>query len=235
MSLKPNGHPIFNRTWAPGVLEQDRYGEVYRFLSDEDLARFTVTAVNGGSAAVLDTIPLGALQITGAATTDDAGANLQLDAVNIKLAAGQSVRVRGVVRLNDATESDFLFGIAPVDTSLIAGVTDFVGFVKADGAATIEAQYWRDSGTVAKIAGTPTKTLVADTDYYFEIVSHVQDAAGAGTSYFYWNGEQLGVINHTVNHLWENQSVISLAFQSGNNTGTKTAILRAIAWDMGPA
>jgi hypothetical protein len=211
-----------------GPARLQRKGREWGFLSDEELTEFIATAVNTGTAAVSDAEVGGGLVLSGAATTDDSGINLQLDSSPVKLEAGDIVRMMAEFKLSNATESDIWVGISPIDTSVIAGVSDFVGFYKEDGSTTLKAIYQRDGGTAETIT---IKTLAADT-YYTVSLESTLDSAGNGRTTFYVDGVCYGKIDHTTSHLGENFNTLTVAFQSGTATGTITSTVRRLGFDI---
>lgn len=210
-----------------GARGKIRKGRHWTFVTDEELTEFIATAVNTGTSAISDAVAGGGLLLSGAATTDDSGQNIQLDATPIKLAANESVRMMGRVTLSDATESDLWFGLAVVDTSIIAGISDFVGFRKVDGSAALECVYIRDSGTAETLAAV---TVAANTELTLAFESYVDDSGGGRTAFFV-NGKSIGEIVHTTNHLGENFNTPSIAFQSGTATGTITCTVHELGLD----
>lgn len=214
-----------------GPLRPTRHGKYYSFMSDEDLTEFTVTAVTSGAASIADNVPGGGMLLSGAGTTDDSGANLQLDCSPIRLVSGESFRMMGPVSLGDAVESDFWFGLAPVDTSIVAGVTDFVGWRKVDGSAAMQPYYVRDSGTAQTL---PAFTMVSGQQYVLSFESFV-DSSNNGRTVFFVDGKSCGEIVHTTSHLAENFNLPSIPFQSGTAVGTIVATVHKLGFDTGDA
>lgn len=212
-----------------GARGKIRKGRHWPFINDEELTEFVATAVNSGTSAISDAVAGGGLVLSGAATTDDSGVNLQLDATPVKLGAGESARMMGRLTLSDATESDLWFGYAVVDTSIIAGISDFVGFRKVDGSAALQAVYIRDSGTAETLAAG---NLTSGTEFTLSFETSV-DEAGNGSTSFFVNGKSIGKINHSTNHMGENFNTPSIAFQSGTATGTITCTVHELGvdWD----
>lgn len=228
MSASTNNGSLM-ATFPGGPRNKQRKRREWIFVTDEELTEFIATAVNSGTAAIADDVAGGALVLSGAATTDDSGINLQLDSSPIKLASGESARFMGRFTLNDATQSDLWAGFSPVDTSVIAGVSDFVGFKKADGSAALVAYYERDDGTPDTLA---VATLVDGTEFTLAFETYL-DSAGNGRTVFFFNGKSIGEIVHTTSHMGENFNTVTVAFQSGVDTGTKTCTVHdlTVDWD----
>lgn len=195
-------------------------GAYYDFTSDEDLNAFVVTAVNSGTAAVTDnnSAPSGAggvLLLSGAATTDDSGANLTGDSEWVRVANGKSYFFQTRVTLSDATESDFLAGVAITDTSLIASPpSDGIYFLKSDGAATLSIVVRAASATVNTISLVNVSTTTMDLAWRLAV-----DAAGVGVLTAWQDTTQLTSTRVAVLPTAEAMT-LALASQSGTATGT---------------
>jgi hypothetical protein len=125
----------------------------------------TVTLVEAGAGE--STITLndgvgGELLITTDAAAND-GVNLQWSPECFKL-TGFSFFYFGVrLKVSNATQSQLFVGLAITDTTIIGGVTDSIGFLKADDATTLSAYVNKNSTatttTVAASIGTSYITL----------------------------------------------------------------------------
>jgi hypothetical protein len=232
MSSRSTSVPLM-QAFPGGPARKIRRGDALAFMSDEDLGRLVVSAISSGTTVATDAVAGGGLLITGDANADDSGANWQWDAVPIKLTAKQAVRLFTQAAISEVTQSDFWFGIGVSDASLVASApSDFVGFVKADGSASLTAYAIRDSGTPV----TQTLlTMVAGQLYDLAIESYVDDSTGKGRTVFIVDGAALHTIDHTVNVLSENQSVVEGAFQTGAaNLGAPTCRHKFVAFDIDP-
>jgi hypothetical protein len=198
------------------------------FTSDEDLTEGVATLIASGTAVVTDTVVGGAMRLSGAATTDDSGAEFQEDAAAFALSLGARIRFEARVMFDETTstdvetQSDFFVGFGALDTSIIASApTNGLYFRKDDGDANIDVII-RTAGTDALVA-TPVATIVSDTWYRFGIDVQVDSTtSGKGTVTFYINGTSVG--SHTfVSGLPATTTLMApfVAFQSGNATGTK--------------
>ncbi|NDG19488.1 MAG: hypothetical protein EB117_14615 [Betaproteobacteria bacterium] len=204
------------------------------FLTDEDLTEFVFSAIASGTWSVLDTVQHGVARITALATTDDCGGEAQLDAGNFALATGKTTRFITRLRLSETTstnvavESDFLAGLATVDTSLIASApTDGIYFQKNDGAATVNCVIRAGGAQVGLSSGA--FTLVAGTYYWLAIEIAMDSVANKGTVTFYVNGASVATLTNS--SLPSGIMTPSVAFQTGDNTGTKFLDLDSIAAD----
>jgi hypothetical protein len=181
---------------------------------------FAAAGVNGGGA-----------YLAGAATTDNSGGNLQATGCKHNVTAGKSIRCSLTAQLsettstNGATESDILFGMFTTDTSLVATLTSAYGvyFRKDEGDTNIDCAY--------VINGTATDVQVAagtmdSSEHTYEV--RITSAPGsATTTLLEWFIDGLKVASATITTLLStNDLVWSLAYQTGDNTGTKGILLK---------
>lgn len=104
----------------------------HKFSETADKADWLLTVIDGGSdegevCNVTDDAPGGWLTLT----TNDAAADacqLQLNGEAFKLAVGKPLFFKAKIILGDISETDFFIGLAVTDTTILAGVTDRVGF-----------------------------------------------------------------------------------------------------------
>lgn len=104
--------------------------------------------------------------------TEYNGSNLQLRGETMKFVANKQAFLRGKIKLSEATESDFLFGLCELKTDLLktstahgitATLVEGVFFFKADGGTSILVKAYKDGAETASIAvGTMT---TSDIDY----------------------------------------------------------------------
>lgn len=201
------------------------------FHTDEELTEFVVSALTSGSASVIDTTGssvYGIARLTGAATTDNSGANIQYDAETIALVPGKRTLFTAKVRVNEATSTnvaaqcDLFAGLALTDAAWYTGEpTDGVYFRSLDGAATIDCVVVRDDVEVG--LSLAVATLVSATWYTLEIVIDMEATpVGAGTAYFYIDGALVAThYTTTMPQASEESLTASVEFVTGDNTGTK--------------
>lgn len=115
-------------------------------------ADWTVTQVAGtGTVASVADDPFGSIVITNSAADNDA-TQIQLPIETFQPVAGKGTWFKTRLKVNDATESDFLVGLAVLDTSLLGatlgdGVTDGMFFYKDDGSTSIKFSCQKDATT----------------------------------------------------------------------------------------
>jgi hypothetical protein len=213
-------------------LEAQFYAIQYDFDNEQDVDAFTGTALNSGTGAVTLDRKFGWYRMSGAATTDNSGYQLQGDMETVAFVAGKRVRFETLCQTTDATQSEILAGLCITDTTLIdAGGTfavadltfsDGVGFYKADGDTGFYCFVIRDS-TLVGSAG-PFGTLANDTNVRLGLEVRMDpNTAGKGKVLFYLNGAQVAGIDSTVMP-YESEEILapSVAFNTGDNVGTKT-------------
>lgn len=213
-------------------LEAEWYAVNYDFDNEQTVDAFTGTALNSGTGAVTLDRKFGWYRMSGAATTDNSGYQLQGDMETFALVAGKRTRFETKFQTTDATQSEILAGLCITDTTLIdAGGTfavadltfsDGIGFYKADGDTAFYCFVIRDSALVGS-AG-PFGTVANDTDMRLGLEVRMDPTtAGKGKALFYINGAQVAGIDCAVMP-YETEEVLapSIAFNTGDNTGTKT-------------
>lgn len=208
---------VFTKPWLWSGYFKD-------FHSDEELTEFVATAKSSGTNVIID-YTYGKARLSGAATTDNSGSELQYDGESIALKTSKitifttSLIINETTSTNAATESDIYAGICITDTDLIGGFTDGVFFRKDDGDTYLDCVIRRDS--VDSVA-TAVTTLATGVDYNLEIVIIMSSTAGTGTAYFYVNGAEVAKLTSTtMPYETEEYLTSSITFQTGDNTGTK--------------
>jgi hypothetical protein len=197
----------------------------------EQAASSLVTAIIGGllgwNPITSGTIALredvgGWVRISGAATTDDSGGQVQSRA-GFNFTTGKTASFKAAVKLSNATESDLWMGFFATDATLIAGTNDYVGFQKNDDATTIDCVY-RDAGGTEVSYTVPAGTFTCDTSVHQYGVSVTPRGTNNADSTIEWSID--GVVVHRVNggevSLASVLMAATLAFQSGTATGTIT-------------
>ncbi len=174
--------------------------------------QWTVTEVGTGSRALTDGNG-GLLLVTNAAADNDRN-ELQKVGESFLLAAGKRAFFKARFKVSDATESDFLIGLAVLDTTLQgavsgAGVTDGVFFNKDDGDALLDFQVQKNA-TTGQTRAVGVATVVSDT---FLTVAWAYD--GKGEISYFVNDVQLGTLDATSTYLPDTELTVSLALMNG--------------------
>jgi len=140
------------------------FGVSCGFLSPVDIiaaGTFTGTAISSGT-AVLSSAVGGVARLSGAATTDNSGYQLQSHP-SFTLALGKKIEFRAKFNPSEATEQDLLIGFATIDTNVHSTLpTNIAALYKADDATALRL-YIVAAGVVALDA--TLATLAAATDY----------------------------------------------------------------------
>lgn len=154
--------------WGPGV-KKVIWGPNMPFSAADTLAGWTTTLVEGGGSestvALSTAVNGGGILITTDAAEND-GVNLQMQGEAFQPAADTFIYFGCKLQISEVTQSDVLVGLCITDTDLLGGMTDGIYFRKVDASAVMSAVLEQDS---AETTGTAV-TMVADTDYYLEIV-----------------------------------------------------------------
>ncbi len=161
VSTAVKGSPLFNYP-CPDPFK------VFTYANDFDnyvAGDWTVTAVGASTAAITDAAN-GRLLLTTAGAEND-GVQLQKVGEAFLPVAGKKMWFEVKFKVSDATQSDFLFGVAVTDTAAIAasgdGVTDGIFFQK-DDASTSVTLYCQKDTTTGQTSAASIATVVADTD-----------------------------------------------------------------------
>lgn len=147
------------------VIETMQYTAI---AAADAVSQWTTTLVEGGAGE--STVALvagdegGALLITTDAAEND-GVNMQVKGEAFKFATNKPLYFGIKFQANEATQSDFLVGLAITTTDALGGVTDGAYFRKVDGSTTVSAVLEKNS---TETTGTAF-TFAADTDYILEI------------------------------------------------------------------
>jgi hypothetical protein len=157
--------------WGPGV-KKFILGPHVPISAADTVAGWTTTLVEAGAGGestvtAATTVNGGGLLLTTDNAEDD-GINLQMLGEAFQPAASTLLYFGAKVQISDATQSDLILGLCITDTTLLGGMTDGIYFRKVDGSTTLSAVLEQDSSETTSTA----VTLVADTDYYLEIVAN---------------------------------------------------------------
>jgi hypothetical protein len=195
------------------------------FTVSTDLTPLTNTAIGAGSAS-MGSLKNGNLRFTGAATTDDTGANVQMvtDRWTPSLAAGSYGALEAGFILN-SNIMKFAIGLAVVDTSIVASApTDGFYILKAAGAAAIPTLTVRGGSATLLSKALP---ITADTNlhrYGVEVIYDDFDITKA-TVNAYYDGNQIWSQLVTGLPSTAPTLVPTCEITSGSAAGTQTADL----------
>lgn len=178
----------------------------FQINNANDLGWISTEVENGAGDAALtiDDGPGGVLKVVNDAGDDDS-VELQWLAESWKLAANKPLWFEARCKFSDATQSDFLVGLAITDTSVITAVSDGVYFKKDDGNANIDTVTNKNSTPVESSA---VGTLVDDTYVRLGIFCD-----GVTAVYFYIDG--VLVATHTTSIVDDEDLTITLAHRNG--------------------
>ncbi len=191
--------------------------KVFTYWNDFDnyvAGDWTVTAVGASTAAMTDGA-FGRLLLTTAGAEND-GVQLQKVGEAFLPIAGKKMWFKTKFQISDATESDFLFGIAVTDTAAIAaagdGVTDGIFFQKDDGSTSVTLYCQKDT-TTGQTSAASVATIVAATDielgFEFDGVSAIK---------YFVDGVHKGTLSLTTSpaaFLPDTETRVTMAFLTG--------------------
>jgi hypothetical protein len=151
--------------------------DVVKFLDDftntpfagaDSPAAYTTTLVEVGDNQTTVALEAGAasgvLLIT-CDENDNDGVNIQAQGEAFLLASGKECYFGAKIKIDEATESDFLVGLTITTTDALGGVTDGVYFRKIDTSTTMNFVLEKGSAETATAYGT---AIAADTWYTLE-------------------------------------------------------------------
>lgn len=208
------------------------FGLFEDFIRQDSVAdggAFDATVLNTGTAALLAANG-GWITLSGAATTDNSGAQIQSLAgfvctankvMNFKCRAD----LNEATSTNGATESNFLIGMANIDTTMLDGsgltaqTTDGFYFLKDDGGTTMKC--------VSLAASSATTTTLTASQFTTDDSAHrygISVTPGDSTTgevVFYIDGVE--VARHRAQTMPLSSIILAptVAYVTGDNTGTK--------------
>jgi hypothetical protein len=177
----------------------------------------------------------GWIKISGVLETDNSGGQIQAEGMHA-CTQGKRIRFKARGKLNEetsanvATQSDFAIGLFPVDTTIVGagGQTNYPAngahFRKTDGATSIICEVRANSATPV-FSTTLASTIVADTSIHTYGIEIIPGPTGKHEVYFFVDGvlvaSYLPTLAATSLPATDVFLAPSLAFQSGDDTGTK--------------
>lgn len=211
----PNGVTTVTRSNPLGFYGLPDPTEFHTYFNDFDTyvaGDWTVTEVGSGTRALTD-IDGGALLITNAAADNDRN-ELQKVGESFLLTAGKRAFFKARFKVSDATQSDFLIGLAVTDTTLQgsvsgAGVTDGIFFNKDDGDALLDVQCQKNA-TTGQTRAAGVATVADDT---FLTVAWAYD--GVSSLAYYVDNVQLGTLDASSTYLPDTELTVSFAIMNG--------------------
>ena len=174
---------------------------------------WTTTLVEGGAAdsdwLVSDTA--GILSRITTDSNDNDGVSAQLIGENFELTSGQAFVYCGIqFDINDADQTDILFGLSRTDTAMLTALTDGVYMESLDASASVSTVTEKGSSeTQTDSVGTILDATTHFMEFYFDGVTQ--------QVYFYFDGVQTGTIHST--NLPDTEALrFSLEFLTGETT-----------------
>lgn len=208
----------------------DDFQDLYALTSNQPVSASSPwigTALSSGTFAQTTAENFGVAVLGAAATTDNSGTQIQGDFAGFGLVLGKRIEMETRLKISDATQTEFFFGLGVVDTTFLDGTgtlagglthTGSVGFYKPDGETNIYALSRASSANVL----TSGFSGLADATYLRLGMSIDMDPVTANRGLFAWylNGVQMGTA--TVDANTTSQLTPTVAMNSGDALGTKT-------------
>ena len=174
-------------------------------------AEWAVTAVGASTVALADAA-FGEILLTTAGAEND-GVQLQKLGETFLPVVGKKMWFETRFKISDATESDFLVGLAVTDTTAIVaagdGVTDGIFFQKDDGSAVVSIYSQLDT-TTGQTTASGVHTMVAAT-----YVTLGFEYDGAAAIKYYVNDVHKGTLAVSAATLPNTECTTTIAFLTG--------------------
>lgn len=211
----PNGVTTVTKEQPLGMFGLPDPTEWHVYHDDFDTytaADWTVTEVGVATQALTDGDG-GLLLITNAAADNDSSESQKVGE-SFLLTAGKRTFFKARFKVSDATQSDFLIGLAVTDTTLQgsvsgAGVTDGVFFNKDDGDALLDIQVQKNA-TTGQVRAAGIATVVSDT---FLTVAWAYNGVDKVT--YFVDDANLGYLDASSTYLPDTELTVSFALQNG--------------------
>lgn len=195
-----------------GMPDPTKYHVYFNDFDTYVAGDWTVTETGTGTRALTD-IDGGALLITNAAADNDRN-EFQKVGESFLLTAGKRAFFKARFKVSDATQSDFLIGLAVTDTSLQgsvsgAGVTDGIFFNKDDGDASLDVQCQKNATT----GQTRAAAIATVADNTFLSVAWAYD--GVDSVKYYVDDVHIGTLDGSSTYLPDTELTVSFAMMNG--------------------
>ena len=168
-----------------------------------------VEAGDGDSTMSLVDAQGGVVKLQAAGNEND-GYNTALKGESWKLTTDDVLYFGAKIKLDEATQSDFMIGLAVSSESMLAGVTDGVYFRKVDGVTSCKFVSEKDSTETESTAMTVAAATWYTVEFYFD---------GSGKVYAYVDG--VLVATHTTNVPDDEELTVSIAYLNGAAQASK--------------
>ncbi len=184
-----------------------KYHEYWNDFDTYTAGDWVVTETNAGATQALAAGDGGWLLLTNSAANDDLVA-LQKTPAAFSFTAGKKAFFKARLKVSDATKSDFVVGLQVVDITPL-DVTDWVYFLKADGAATVDV-ICRKNATTGSTSASAVATVVADT--FIELAWYYD---GIAKVFYAVDGIVKGSLDASSSYLPDTITTVSFALQNG--------------------
>lgn len=190
------------------------------FANAEDITEFTATAIASGTAAYVAEAG-GILRLSGVATTDNTGYQIQVENPPVRAVANGYATEVARVRIS-TLDVEWLHGLAGLDTSLIASAPDDGIYLhKVEDVATVNLIV--RSGGVERYNKSLGLVAVANVWQTFGVQARFEKDPTKARLQVFLNGNPLFDDPPLVDGIPSNALTPSFAMQSGSATGTQTA------------
>lgn len=209
---------------GPGVLAKVNLAQdLQPNTIDPDGWTTTVVEAGAGTSEIDPSTTEGYFADVVTAANEDDGTQTQAPGAAFMCEAGRKWYAGLKFKINDATQSDILFGVCITDTTLLGGMTDGAYLECLDGDTGISAVVEKDS---TESQDDDEGTLADDTDDYWELYWD-------GTTLYVYIDGSLATTFVSGDNLPDNEGLrLSLAVLTGEAAAQtmNVAVCRAFAW-----
>ena len=229
--------------WALNFPSGPTYHEKWiSFDSDIDVSKFNWTIIGGvgaeqcgwqGSIEIQDELH-GSLKLTNDANDNDSIIG-QLRYETIKFSGlGKTHWIVGRMKVSDATQSDFMFGVWKRDTVPLGGTdgaSDGIWFRKDDGDAYIDSVRAYNAATFPDDYSQDTAIGTMTTSYITYAIRVITDATTTGTAtiQFYLDGNVAGSAISTTNLVADEELALGFGIMNGE-AAAKTLTVESVGY-----
>jgi hypothetical protein len=190
-----------------GQLDPSKFHTYFNDFDTFVAGDWTITEIGAGGTSALGAGDGGLLVLTTDALDNDA-IQAQLTVATFLMESGKKAFFKARFKIEDATQSDLLIGLAALDTTVFDAV-DGIFFMKDDGDALLDFYVKKDS-TTGQNVDTGIATLVSDT---FVEVGFYYD--GVDEALAFVDDVLVGRLDASSTYLPDAALTVSMAYRAG--------------------
>lgn len=197
-------------------------------------SNYVGTALSSGTTSFATDAIGGWCVLSGAATTDNSGSQIQQDVETFGLQLGKDIAFSTRFKVSNAVDSHFFVGLGITDTTFVDGSdgsaalanTASLGFWSPDDSAALYITAGNGASTI--VGNSQVTTLVDDTFIVCDFVARASATVSGAVAISVWiNGNSVGTFNYV--GVSTHTMCITAALVSGTASGTVSASIDYIA------